>query len=309
MKFFKIYTGLLFIFLFIGCQTSSPKNSPVTSDTVVGPKSSQPSMLPQGVQLPDFVSQRAPKVGLILGPGGAKTLAHVGVLQELEQHKIPVMAIVGLEWGSLIAGLYAMNGQSHEVDWKISQLEKPDAGSKKIFSKKLSPANTNDISQYLQKIFSQARMESAKIPWTCPFVNSKKIALAKKGSVVTAIKSCLPFPPVYELNDIQAAPYALAEATDFLRNQGAELILLVNVLPRVEKADFLAWTDGDWAWHSWLTVQESLTHSKFYGVHETIKVDTTSFSMLEVDQRLRLIQVGKQGSVDAIERLVQKYDF
>lgn len=50
---------------------------------------------------------RRPRVGLVLGGGGARAFAHVGVLQVLEEHRVPVDAIVGSSLGAVVGGLYA----------------------------------------------------------------------------------------------------------------------------------------------------------------------------------------------------------
>lgn len=48
-----------------------------------------------------------PKVGLVLGGGGAKGAAAIGILKELEREKIPVDYIAGTSIGAIIGGLYA----------------------------------------------------------------------------------------------------------------------------------------------------------------------------------------------------------
>ncbi|CUS47744.1 MAG: bifunctional autotransporter / phospholipase [Idiomarinaceae bacterium HL-53] len=71
---------------------------------------------------PVFAEER---IGLVLGGGGAKGLAHIGVLQYLETHRIPVDFVVGTSMGALAGGLYAQ-GQSADdltslvrtVDWQ-----------------------------------------------------------------------------------------------------------------------------------------------------------------------------------------------
>ena len=47
-----------------------------------------------------------PKVGLVLGAGSARGLAHVGVLQVLEEQGIPFHFIVGSSMGAMIGGIY-----------------------------------------------------------------------------------------------------------------------------------------------------------------------------------------------------------
>ena len=48
-----------------------------------------------------------PRIGLVLGGGGARGAAHVGVLKELERLRIPIDAIAGTSMGAIIGGLYA----------------------------------------------------------------------------------------------------------------------------------------------------------------------------------------------------------
>lgn len=64
----------------------------------------------------------SPKVGLALGGGGARGLAHVGVLKALEEHDIPVDLIVGTSMGAIIGALYAQDPDANRVRTKVLQL-------------------------------------------------------------------------------------------------------------------------------------------------------------------------------------------
>ncbi len=59
------------------------------------------------------------KVGLALGGGAARGLAHVGVLMELEKAGIPIDLIVGTSIGALVGGMYAINPNADEVKGRI----------------------------------------------------------------------------------------------------------------------------------------------------------------------------------------------
>lgn len=56
-----------------------------------------------------------PKLGLALSGGGARGLAHIGVLQWLEQHRVPVDYIAGSSMGGLIGGMYAIGMSPAEI--------------------------------------------------------------------------------------------------------------------------------------------------------------------------------------------------
>src|SRR4029077_13341541 len=67
-----------------------------------------------------------PKVGLVLEGGGALGLAHIGVIQWLEEHRIPVSYIAGTSMGGLVGGIYATGRSAGEVrevvegiDWDV----------------------------------------------------------------------------------------------------------------------------------------------------------------------------------------------
>src|SRR4029453_6879133 len=64
----------------------------------------------------DAVPPARPRIGLVLSGGGARGLAHVGVLQALEELRIPVDAIAGTSMGAVVGGLYASGKSPAEID-------------------------------------------------------------------------------------------------------------------------------------------------------------------------------------------------
>ncbi len=56
-----------------------------------------------------------PKVGLVLEGGGALGLAHIGVIQWLEEHRIPVNYVAGTSMGGFVGGIYATGHSAPEV--------------------------------------------------------------------------------------------------------------------------------------------------------------------------------------------------
>ncbi len=62
------------------------------------------------------VDQQRPKIGLVLSGGGARGLAHIGILKVLEKNNIPIDYIVGTSMGSIIGGLYAIGLSPEEIE-------------------------------------------------------------------------------------------------------------------------------------------------------------------------------------------------
>lgn len=60
-------------------------------------------------------------IALALGGGGARGLAHIGVLRALEASQVPIHLIVGASMGSIVGGLYAQTGDARLVEAKIRE--------------------------------------------------------------------------------------------------------------------------------------------------------------------------------------------
>lgn len=67
------------------------------------------------VQAQDLPAEPRPRIALALSSGGARALAHVGVIEALEELRVPVDLVVGSETGALIGGLYAAGLSTEEI--------------------------------------------------------------------------------------------------------------------------------------------------------------------------------------------------
>ena len=66
---------------------------------------------------------KRPKVGVVMSGGGAKGVAHIGVLRLLEELDIPVDYVVGTSIGSIMGGLYAVGYNSSQLDSLVSSVD------------------------------------------------------------------------------------------------------------------------------------------------------------------------------------------
>jgi NTE family protein len=84
------------------------------------------------VAQPAAAAEPRPRVGLVLSGGGARGLAHVGVLKVLEEARVPVDVIAGTSMGAVVGGLYASGRSAAEietllrtVDWRAGFQDRP----------------------------------------------------------------------------------------------------------------------------------------------------------------------------------------
>jgi NTE family protein len=71
--------------------------------------------------------QGRPRIGLVLSGGGARGVAHVGVLKVLDEMKIPIDAVAGTSMGAVVGGLYASGMTAVEIEKLLTSVNWQDA--------------------------------------------------------------------------------------------------------------------------------------------------------------------------------------
>lgn len=84
-------------------------------------------------------SLRRKRVAVVLSGGGARGMAHIGVLKVIERAGIPIDIITGTSMGSIIGGLYAIGYDAHRLDsmvkmqdWGFLLSDKADVRNKSL---------------------------------------------------------------------------------------------------------------------------------------------------------------------------------
>ena len=118
----------------------------------------------QGAHPGDGQIAARPRVGLVLGGGGARGAAHIGVLQELERRRIPIDAIAGTSMGAIVGGLYASGMTPAELEQLVSSLDWADALTDMPARKYLSFRRKQDDAQYPIDLEAGLRRGSLLLP-------------------------------------------------------------------------------------------------------------------------------------------------
>lgn len=89
-----------------------------------------------------MLAQGRPKVGLVLGGGGAKGAAEVGALKVIEEAGVPIDYIAGTSIGSIVGGLYSVGYRSADIEqmftsqqWKSLLTDRNDSLAHKLFAR------------------------------------------------------------------------------------------------------------------------------------------------------------------------------
>ena len=87
----------------------------------------KPPLIITGNELPkSAILGKKYKLALVLGAGGARGIAHIGVLEELEKHNIKPDLIVGSSIGAIIGAMYADGQSANQIKEKILKMKRAD---------------------------------------------------------------------------------------------------------------------------------------------------------------------------------------
>ena len=183
-----------------------------------------------------MVMQRI-KVGLALGSGGARGLAHIGVIKALEEHDIPIDMIVGSSAGALIGGVYLALGSIAELENFVHSLTYKDLAW--MFLDIGSPSGLirgNKIEQYLERVCSGLTIESLSRPFAAVATDlaTGKAMPLRSGPLSRAIRASSSVPAL--IDAVELGGQRLVDGgTSFpvpvpiVRDLGADFVIAVNL--------------------------------------------------------------------------------
>jgi NTE family protein len=251
-------------------------------------------------------------VAVILGPGGAKALAHVGVLKAFEQQRLPIQKIIGLEWGALVAGLYSVKGQINDVEWKLYKMEQRGLPVPKgFFAKNLGENPIKIMDDYFADAFQRQEVSAAHLAFECPSRSlwTGVVVWQNRGLYKDVMKRCLPYPPLFRTQGtFLAGPSQVQEAIERLRGEGFNVIILVNVLgSALPVAQDVAMDNLDYVL-LWQEVKHAMLEAEKLGV-EVVNVDTSPYPMVQFEAKKDLLTLGESAGQKAAAALISKYGF
>ena len=139
------------------------------------------------------------KVSLVLSGGGARGIAHIGVIEELERQGFEIFAVSGTSMGALIGGVYALGKMEAYKEWLLT-LDK-----KKVFSLvdfTLSSAGLvkgDKVFNKMKEFIPDANIEDLRIHYVAVATDilNKKEVVFNKGSIFESIRASIAIPTVF----------------------------------------------------------------------------------------------------------------
>ena len=213
-----------------------------------------------------------PKVGLVLGGGGAKGAAAIGILKELEREKIPVDYIAGTSIGAIIGGLYAQGYRADDLEklfrsqnWLalladrdttlVGKVYKEEDGVIYLFGfpvRKKADADKNTgfwmlhgdhVYNFLDSLVSRSPVQRGTVEKAIPFscvafdIRRQQEIVLDTGSLARNMRASMAIPGAFK--PVQIDTLMLVDGgmgnnlpVDVVRKMGADIVIAVDLQQR-----------------------------------------------------------------------------
>ena len=137
------------------------------------------------------------KVGVALGGGGAKGVAHIGVLKALEEANVKIDYLAGTSVGAMVASLYAFNVDTDSISNLARRLTISDITTFKL--SKTGFFTTELLRKLLIEYVGDVNIEDASIPLAivATDINTGEAVIFRQGSLADAVCASASIPGIY----------------------------------------------------------------------------------------------------------------
>jgi len=177
-------------------------------------------------------STQVPSIGLALGGGFARGLAHIGVLKVLEEEKIPINFIAGTSVGALIGAVYAAGACPKDMAEFAAKVRLKDFARWTV--SRLGFASNDRMTGMLQRCLKVKTFEELRVPLAViatEFVTGEAVVF-RSGDLIGSVRASCAYPGMFlpvTLNGKTLVDGMLAYSvpTTPLRQMGAQRVLAV----------------------------------------------------------------------------------
>jgi len=174
------------------------------------------------------------KIGLALGAGSARGLAHIGVLRALDEHGIKADMISGCSMGAVVGALYVTDANMEMFQKLITNMEMRQFFDLRISTKGI--VRGEKILDILRMFTKEKKFEDLATPFYCialDIQNGKKMVF-DSGYIFPAVRASISIPGIFTPYEYMGRTYidgGMVERTPIqtLRDRGADFVIACDV--------------------------------------------------------------------------------
>ena len=180
------------------------------------------------------ISKTQPVVGLVLGAGGSRGFAHVGVLKALEQAGIEVDVIVGVSSGAVVAALHAGGMRAAELEANALAIEDNDLLDFTLFGPGVIEGGR--LQAYINDMLHNRPIEALQKPFAVIAAEreTSRMMIFNRGNTGLAVRASASVPKLFWPVLIRGTEYvdggvANRVPASVARQMGADIVIAVDV--------------------------------------------------------------------------------
>ena len=186
--------------------------------------------------VPPPVPPKPARIAVVLGGGGSKGFAHIGVLKVLEAQKIPIHMIVGTSAGSLVGSLYASGKTAFELQGIAMKMEADNVIDYDWKIWKGGLIKGEKLENFINLNIQNTPIEKLKISFYAVATNAatgEEVVFAR-GNTGMAVHASCSVPGVFQPFKIGNSTYmdggvVSPVAVDVARRNGADIVIAVDI--------------------------------------------------------------------------------
>lgn len=176
---------------------------------------------------------RQKKLGAALGSGGAKGMAHLGVIQALAERGVAFDAVAGTSAGALVGALYARGYTPRDIGELLARLDYKNMALSVLLSKSLDP-----VRALLDDVLGQSEFPDLRLPFAAVATDAEngEEAVLSAGNVARAVLASCAMPPYFrpvaaDGRRLVDGAFVNAVPGDVARALGADFVIGVALSP------------------------------------------------------------------------------
>lgn len=188
-----------------------------------------------GLAVKQNLDKNQPVVALVLGSGGARGYAHIGVIRVLETYGIKPQLIVGSSAGSIVGALYASGKNAAQMDKIASSLKSSDV--RDITLSRQGFFNSEKVADFVNKQVNNRPLQQLDIPFfvVATELQSGTRTVFSYGNTGQAVSASISIPSMFVPTSIGKKQYVdgglvSPVPVEVAKSLGADVIIAVNIL-------------------------------------------------------------------------------
>ena len=252
--------------------------------------------------------KRKIKVGVAFGGGGAKGMAHIGVIKAFEEYGLDFDYVAGTSVGSIMGAAYASGMKSSEILKIAKSMKTSDIRTSKVF---FVPSKTEGIESMMRNNFGDINIENLKKPFSAVAVDIKstKELCISKGNLAKAVAGSCCVPGIFQ--PVQFGNYLLCDG-------GLQNNIPANI-PRFFDCDYVIAVDCNstrtYGTESSKTLDviacalrilmKSNSIKGYLNADLTIACDTKKFKSTELEGIDEMVEIGYRNAIDMMPEIMK----